>query len=128
MYRTMKYVPFAILVILFFFSCGVVEKLANRPPVITRVYALRTMVSTNDTTTVGVEAEDPDNNILSYNWSAIAGSFSSSQGQRVVWTAPNRAGQFNLEVTVRDENQVKRDQPLRSLSQRIMRIFPVEAR
>lgn len=85
-------------------SCGVVEKLANRVPVITKVYAIKTMLSTNDTTTVGVEAEDPDKDVLSFSWSADGGSFSTSQGKNVVWTAPGTAGRYHLEVTVSDEN------------------------
>ena len=108
MHRVIRY---AILLLLFsgfiFIYCGVVEKLANRPPVITRLYVLRTILSANDTTTVGVEAEDPDKDAMSFHWDASGGSFSSSQGETVVWTASETAGRYTIEATVRDKNEAE---------------------
>ncbi|MDZ7378122.1 MAG: hypothetical protein ONB06_02130 [candidate division KSB1 bacterium] len=43
------------------------EKLANRPPMILRVFAMDYDLSPGDTTTVMVEAEDPDGDRLSFH-------------------------------------------------------------
>ena len=108
MHRSVRYTTLFLLFSGFIFIyCGVVEKLANRAPVITRLYALRTILSANDTTTVGVEAEDPDDDAMSFHWDASGGSFSSSQGETVVWTAPETAGRYTIEVTVRDKNEAE---------------------
>lgn len=79
----------------------------NKPPVIDRVYALRNQFSPTDTTTVIVEAHDPEGGSLSYEWSAAGGALSSTSGRFVHWTAPNTAGNYKISVTVRDE---KRDE------------------
>ncbi|MBC7186752.1 MAG: Ig-like domain-containing protein [Calditrichaeota bacterium] len=86
-------------------GCSLVEKLANRPPVIVRVYALDNDLYPGDTTTVIVEAEDPDGDLLSYQWNTTGGAFvGSAQGARALWQAPTQPGSYQLTVTVRDEN------------------------
>jgi hypothetical protein len=86
-------------------GCGLVEKLANRPPVILRIYALSSELHPGDTTTVVVEAEDPDGDLLSYQWTSTGGTLvGSAQGARCVWQAPAQPGSYALRVTVRDEN------------------------
>ncbi len=57
--------------IIFSFSlimCGVMEKLANKDPMIKSVVAFPPQISTQDTTTLKVVAEDPDDDLLSYRW------------------------------------------------------------
>ncbi len=86
-------------------GCSLMEKLANRPPVILRIYALDSDLYPGDTTTVAVEAEDPDGDLLSYQWTSTGGTLlGSAQGARSVWRAPEQAGSYRLGVTVRDEN------------------------
>jgi len=92
------------LLFIFFVSCGVVEKLANRAPIIHKVSADRDTVFVGDTVTVTVDATDPDEDELTFSWSATGGIFISRQSQQVKWIAPKREDTFELQVIVRDEN------------------------
>jgi len=94
-----------ILFLLFTNSCDVVEKLANRDPVIKSITADPDTVSVNGTIFLTVEATDPDNDEMSYKWESSSGYFPSSNGATVQWVAPNREGVFMLEVTVTDVNE-----------------------
>jgi len=88
-----------------FFSCSVVDKLTNRDPVITRMYATFTQIYPGETTTVHVEADDPDGDLLSYSWTKDAGIFvTTDQNNSREWQAPVNPGNYNIYVTVRDEN------------------------
>jgi hypothetical protein len=86
--------------------CGVVEKLSNRAPIIKKISsdADSLIVATGDTVKLTVEATDPDKDELSYSWDATGGYFLSRQGKTVFWIAPDREGDFDIEVTVRDHN------------------------
>jgi hypothetical protein len=88
----------------FLVSCGVVEKLANRAPMIKKLVAGEYTIMVGDTTSVSVEATDPDEDELSYSWNATGGYFISNQGQAVHWIAPKVEGIYEIEVTVRDTN------------------------
>ena len=48
-------------------------------------------------------ANDSDGRITGYQWTAAAGTFNTRTEAEVVWTAPERAGEFNVRVTVRDD-------------------------
>jgi len=86
-------------------TCGVVEKLANRDPIIKNVTANPSQISVNDTTTLSVEAEDPDDDILAFRWeSNTEGQFISNTGEEVQWIAPSYSGRFQIKVKVTDEN------------------------
>ncbi len=85
-------------------SCGVVEKLANRPPQIKQVIADRYVVMVGDTVIVSVQASDPDKDELTFSWNASGGHFVGSQGEQVRWIAPKIEGVYDVEVTVRDKN------------------------
>jgi len=91
-------------VMIFVFACGKLDSLLDRddPPIIDRVVALRNQIPPNDTTTVRVEARDPQGEALSYEWSSQSGMLSSSTGQRVLWTAPANAGNYGVRVKVRN--------------------------
>ncbi|MDZ7385115.1 MAG: Ig-like domain-containing protein [candidate division KSB1 bacterium] len=87
------------------FGCSLVEKLANRPPMILRVFAMDYDLSPGDTTTVMVEAEDPDGDRLSFQWNSTGGSFVGPAGEaRTVWQSPTQPGSYRLTATVKDEN------------------------
>ncbi len=85
---------------------------SNKDPVIDRLYALSDNLSPTDTTTILVEAHDPDDDGLSFKWSTEDGWLSSSSGQKVLWTAPGVGGNFQITVKVTDENNGKSDASL----------------
>lgn len=76
----------------------------NKPPAIDRVFALRDHLAPTDTTTVIVEARDPEGGALSYEWSKDGGTLSSTSGRHVLWTAP-AAGNYKISVKVRDDKR-----------------------
>ncbi len=85
--------------------CGVVEKLANRDPIIKSVTANPSQISVNDTTTLNVEAEDPDGDILAFLWNSNSkGQFITNTGEQVQWIAPSYSERFQIKVQVTDEN------------------------
>lgn len=94
-----------VLFLVFANSCNVVEKLANRDPLIKKITADPDTVAVNGTVFLSVEATDPDNDEMTFNWSSSSGYFPSSNGATVQWVAPNREGIFTLEVTVSDVNK-----------------------
>ena len=86
-------------------ACESLEKLfppANRDPIIDAVFAARPQLLPNDTTIVQARAHDPEGDAVSYEWSAQRGALSTTSGSRVVWTAPASAGNFSINVKVRD--------------------------
>jgi len=85
-------------------SCGVVEKLANRAPVIKKIEADRYTVLVGDTVNVSVEASDPDEDELTYSWSANGGTFITRHEAAVQWIAPAFEDVFELAVAVKDKN------------------------
>ncbi len=104
------FLPVTVLCLLFMLftnSCDVVEKLANRDPVIKSISADPDTVAVNGTIFLTVEATDPDNDEMTYKWESSSGYFPSSNGATVQWVAPNREGVFKLEVTVTDVNKGK---------------------
>ena len=76
----------------------------NKPPVIDRLITLRDRLSPGDTTTVLIEAHDPEGGALAYEWSKEGGTLSSTSGRHVVWTAP-AAGNYKISVKVFDEKR-----------------------
>lgn len=92
-------------VLVFLLYCGVVEKLANKDPIINSVTANPVQIGTLDTTTLRVEAEDPDEDKLAYRWTSNSkGQFISATGEEVKWIAPDYSDRFRLAVEVKDEN------------------------
>lgn len=86
-------------------SCGVVEKLANKDPMIKSVTAFPSQIGTQDTTTLTVVAEDPDDDLMSFRWNDNSiGTFISHTEEEVKWIAPNSSGIYTIEVKVTDEN------------------------
>jgi hypothetical protein len=87
------------------FVCQAVEKLINRDPLIKSVTANPYEISVNDTTNLKVEAEDPDNDILTYRWdSNSVGQFVTNTTDTVRWIAPSYPGRFQIKIKVTDEN------------------------
>jgi len=86
-------------------ACEAVEKLVNRDPLIISVTANPNEIGVNDTTSLKVQAEDPDNDILAYRWeSNSVGQFITNTTDTVRWIAPAYAGRFQIKAKVTDEN------------------------
>ncbi len=92
-------------VIFILLNCGVVDKLANKDPIINEITATPQQIGTQDTTLLKVVAEDPDGDLLSYNWDNHSnGELLETMGDEVHWLAPNASGQYKISVKVTDEN------------------------
>ena len=74
----------------------------NRDPVILGLHVRPTTIRVGTSTTVTVDATDPDNNLLSYGWRATTGDI-IGQGSTIRFTASFCCTGTNfVEVTVRD--------------------------
>ena len=74
----------------------------NRPPVITNLTAVPPEISVGRSSTIRCEATDPDNNPLTYRWSASTGDI-IGEGAEVRFSASYCcAGPNYVEVTVKD--------------------------
>lgn len=78
---------------------------SNQPPVIDRIVALRPSLAPADTTTIKVEAHDPEGGPLAISWSAAASILSATSGGNTRWTAPAAAGSYRIAVKVRDDKE-----------------------
>ena len=74
---------------------------ANRPPTVTAACDPCT-VEVGKTSTVTANGQDPDNDPLTYRWSAPSGSFQNPADKQTVWTAPQQEGPVVATVTVND--------------------------
>lgn len=60
-----------------------------------------TTIARWDTAEVQCNAEDPDGDELSFNWSTTGGKV-HGEGDRIGWIAPGQAGNYTITVTVSD--------------------------
>jgi len=74
---------------------------ANNPPTITSIIADKDWVTPLGSCHIRCNAEDPDGDELSYEWSADGGAISGT-GSVVTWTAPEAVGLHNTTVVVTD--------------------------
>jgi outer membrane protein OmpA-like peptidoglycan-associated protein len=74
---------------------------ANRPPTVS-ASCDPCEVPFGGTANVSAAASDPDNDPLTYRWSAPTGTLDRTNQSTAVWTAPNQAGPVPLSVTVND--------------------------
>lgn len=75
----------------------------NSPPTITSFTATPLSVSVGGQSIISIEASDPDNDPLTYAWSATCGALSSTTGpEDKTWTAPASSGTCTISVTVTD--------------------------
>lgn len=81
-------------------SCGGEE---NQPPVISDIIVSDNPIEIGETTQLEAVADDPDEDILTYEWTATAGSFSAMTNRSTSWTAPNSSGNYRINVKVEDE-------------------------
>jgi hypothetical protein len=73
----------------------------NNPPTIASLTADPGWTSPSGNLQVTCSASDPDNDELSYSWTATGGSISGT-GAAVDWTAPQQVGTYNITVLVTD--------------------------
>ena len=82
----------------------------NTLPVISSlVLATQGEISPGMTAQIDCDALDPDDDELSYAWSADGGTISGS-GYRVSWTAPGELGTYTINVEVSDGDDIVTDQ------------------
>jgi len=60
------------------------------------------VVGPGQTSNLSAPATDADGDPLTYTWTTTCGTFSTTNGQNTVWTAPNNPGDCLITVTVRD--------------------------
>jgi len=73
----------------------------NRPPTV-KARCNPCTVEVGKSSTVTADASDPDNDPLTYKWSAPAGSFANGAERETLWTAPMQEGPVPATVTVSD--------------------------
>jgi len=78
-----------------------IEVRANKPPTITSLVADADWTLPSGSIQVTCTASDPDDDELSYEWSATGGDISGT-GAAVNWTAPPGVGAYNVTVVVKD--------------------------
>jgi len=87
----------AVAVLLLASSCSL-----NRPPVITSLEAEEPgWTAPLDSLQVTCDAEDPEGDELSYDWSTTGGNISGT-GPEALWTAPEEVGMYDITVVVSD--------------------------
>ncbi len=73
----------------------------NHPPTV-RARCEPCTVEAGRSVTVTADAQDPDGDVLTYRWSAPAGSFQNAANRQTLWTAPQQEGAVPITVTVSD--------------------------
>jgi outer membrane protein OmpA-like peptidoglycan-associated protein len=73
----------------------------NRPPTV-KARCNPCTVEIGKSSTVTADANDPDNDPLTYKWSAPAGQFANAADRESLWTAPGQEGPVPVTVTVSD--------------------------
>jgi len=73
----------------------------NQSPVISKITANPAEVIQGDSTTITSVAADPDDDPITYSWSASDGTITGT-GSQVTWVAPDRSGNFNIALTAAD--------------------------
>jgi outer membrane protein OmpA-like peptidoglycan-associated protein len=73
----------------------------NRPPTV-RARCEPCTVEVGKSSTVTADAQDPDGDVLTYRWSAPAGTFQNAADRQTLWTAPQQEGAVPATVTVDD--------------------------
>jgi len=73
----------------------------NRPPTV-RARCEPCTVEVGRSSTVTADAQDPDGDVLTYRWSAPAGTFQNPADRQTLWTAPQQEGPVPVTVTVAD--------------------------
>jgi len=73
----------------------------NRPPTV-RAACDPCTVQAGKTTILSADAQDPDGDALTYQWTAPGGTFGSARNRQTPWTAPLAAGAMAITIHVDD--------------------------
>jgi hypothetical protein len=73
----------------------------NQSPAISKITADPAEVLYGDSTTIIGVVADPDDDPITYSWSASEGTITGT-GRQVTWVAPDKSGDFNIALTARD--------------------------
>ena len=85
-------------------------ELLNTPPVIEKISARPDRIDTYDQSILMCEATDADGDGLTFSWYANNGAFlGGSQGDSVIWQAPNIPGRYAITVKVSDDYDFIKD-------------------
>lgn len=76
--------------------------LDNLPPTLLSLTPSKTTVSPGETITITATAQDPDNDLLYYYWSASDGFLGLGFSSSITWTAPSTPGTYKIKVVVND--------------------------
>ncbi len=91
-----------VLVVVAMVTTGACGKGGNEAPVITSLTASSASVGPGETSSITCVASDPDDDTLTYSWTATGGTI-SGVGSTVTWIAPGVGGtSFTISVTVDD--------------------------
>ncbi|MEP0266846.1 PKD domain-containing protein [Dokdonia sp.] len=71
-------------------------------PVISSIIATTNNVFAGDPINVSASVSDPDNDIITYDWSFSEGAHENITNTNVIWNSPNSAGSFTVTLTVTD--------------------------
>ena len=75
----------------------------NRPPVFTAAAQCNPCtVEAGKSTALTATASDPDNDAITYRWSAPTGTFGTPNDSKTTWTAPDQEGTVPMTVTAED--------------------------
>jgi hypothetical protein len=89
----------SVVIFMAFLNCGG----ENNAPVIDSVAADPSSTYPGQDVTLTCDAEDEDDDTITYDWSAEAGTLSATDLASVTWTAPADTGHYVMEVIVEDE-------------------------
>ena len=86
-------------------GCDETASLQNEPPGVPQIRYAPAIVETGDTVYFSASATDPDDDPITYEWSANGGSFDIMVGAAVAWISPNInfIGEYEISVTARDD-------------------------
>jgi len=98
--KTNKWIAsFIMLLVAIFLIAGCVP--ANQTPIITSLKAKYNTITTLSNCPIECVASDPDEDSLSYEWTASEGGI-SGDGPNATWKAPGKAGSYEIAVVVSD--------------------------
>jgi hypothetical protein len=91
-------------------TTGADDPSANKPPEILSVTAEPQSIIVGGSTSIVVDAVDPEGDFLYYGWSASGGSI-AGEGPTAVWNAPENIGSYIVSVFIEDDRlgRVNRD-------------------
>jgi len=94
------YITISLLLVIVLLVPGCGEE-SSEPPIIFSITAEPDIIPPGETSTITVKAGDPDQDDLSYVWTAEDGQI-QGDGKSIVWSSPATEGKYNLTVTVSD--------------------------